>query len=81
MNKVIKIFDTKEKPFGPLSNNHKHFMKLDNKEWHTVTNYIYASILTTPMFINEVRLTKNIKNVKPTFQRLYQEEIDNVIKQ
>jgi predicted NAD-dependent protein-ADP-ribosyltransferase YbiA (DUF1768 family) len=81
MTKVIKIFDPKEKPFGWLSNNYRHFMQLDGKEWSTVTNYIYANILTTPMFIQEVRLTKNTKDVKPTFHRLYQQEVDNVVKQ
>lgn len=81
MSKVIKIFDPKEKPFGWLSNNYRHFMRLEGKDWQTVTNYIYANILRTPMFVQQVRLTKNTKEIKSTFHRLYQKEIDNITKQ
>lgn len=77
---TIKIFDPKEKPFGWLSNNYTHFMQIDGKEWRNVTSYAYANILTNAMSIQEVRLLKNVKDVKTTFHRLYQEEIDNVTK-
>jgi predicted NAD-dependent protein-ADP-ribosyltransferase YbiA (DUF1768 family) len=80
MTEEINIFDPKSKPFGWLSNNYRHFMKLDNKEWRTVTNYIYANILITQMHQEEVRLIKKTKDIKPTFQRLYQVEIDDVVR-
>ena len=50
MVKVIKIFDPKEKPFGWLSNNYRHFMRIDGKEWQYVTSYIYANILNIIIF-------------------------------
>ena len=81
MNKAIKIFDPSEKPFGWLSNNYKYSIQIDNKEWYTVTNYIYAKLLRTPILIQQIRLMKNNKDIKTTFHRLYQEEIDNITKQ
>ena len=76
--KVIKIFDPKEKPFGALSNNFVKNMELDDKRWRTVTNYIYANILTTPRNINYLKNKK--KDVKATFHLLFQEEVENVVK-
>lgn len=79
MTKTIKIFDPKDKPFGWLSNNYKHEMTIDRQIWQTVTNFIYASVLQTPMNKNVIRLTSNTKDVKQEFLNLYQEEINNVI--
>lgn len=78
MAKAIKIFDPKERPFGALSNNYQHIMYIDNQEWYTVTNYIYANLLKTPMFAQQLRSIK-AKDAKTKFQILYQQELDNVI--
>lgn len=78
MAEVIKIFDPNEKPFGWLSNNYRHFMRIDKKEWPTVTNYIYGNILQTPMYKQNVRMAKP-KDVKKEFTSLYQKESDNII--
>ena len=80
MVKVIKIFDPKEKPFGWLSNNYRHFMRIDGKEWQYVTSYIYANILKIPMSVQIIRLTRNVKDIKNEFTRLYQDEVDSVTK-
>jgi predicted NAD-dependent protein-ADP-ribosyltransferase YbiA (DUF1768 family) len=79
MTKAIKIFNPKDKPFGWLSNNYKHEMRIDRKSWKTVTNYIYASILQSPADKNIIRLTDNTKEVQELFIKFYQEEINNVI--
>ena len=47
MGEELKIFNPKEKPFGQLSNNFKYYMELDSKLWNTVTDYIYANLLST----------------------------------
>lgn len=47
---TIKIFGTSNSPYARLSNNFKQDMTIDNKTWPTVTNYIYASILRTPIY-------------------------------
>ena len=80
MAESITIFDPKEKPFGWLSNNYKHTMKLDDKLWQTVTNYIYANMLSNPMHIEEVRKIFKTKDVKPRFDLLYTEEINDITK-
>ena len=48
MVKVIKIFDPKEKPFGWLSNNYRHFMRIDGKEWQYVTSIFMLIYLRFP---------------------------------
>ena len=67
MEESYTIFDPKDKPFGCLSNNYKHPMKLDDKYWNTVTNYIYANMLTDPMNIEMVRKISKGKEIKSTF--------------
>ena len=79
MTKVIKIFDPKEKPFGWLSNNYRHYMYLDNNEWQTVTNYIYSNMLRTPMYRQLLRTAK-VKDVKTLFEQYYKDEINNTTK-
>jgi len=74
----ITIFDPKENPFGSLSNNSKHPMKLDDKQWQSVTNYIYANMLTNPMHIEEVRRISSTKDVKTRFDLLHTQEINDV---
>lgn len=47
---VIKIYNPNEWPYGKLSNNAIHQMKIDNTVWNTVTNFIYANTLNTPIY-------------------------------
>jgi len=80
MAKVIKIFGPKEKPYGWLSNNYIYLMQIDGQKWRTVTHYIFANILQTPMFRHEIRLTKKTKDIKDVFLKLYDEEVTNTIR-
>ena len=78
MEESYTIFDPKDKPFGWLSNNYKHPMKLDDKYWKTVTNYIYANMLTDPMNIERVRKISKPKEIKTTFLDLSTIEINDI---
>jgi predicted NAD-dependent protein-ADP-ribosyltransferase YbiA (DUF1768 family) len=79
MVEVIKFFDPNDKPFGRLSNNYRHNIKLaDGKTCATVTNYIYASILRKPLHKQIVCLAK--KDVIQTFNKLYEEEFNSKFK-
>ena len=40
----IRIFNVKDKPFGPLSNNYNYPLELDNRRWKTPRNYIYGNM-------------------------------------
>lgn len=80
MTEVIKIFNPKDKPFGSLSNNYKHFMRIDRKEWLTVSGYVYSNILVSPTYKQMIRLMKNTQGVKNEFIKLYEEEINDIIK-
>jgi predicted NAD-dependent protein-ADP-ribosyltransferase YbiA (DUF1768 family) len=79
MAEVIKFFDPNDKPFGRLSNNYRHNIKLaDGKTCATVTNYIYANILRKPLHKQIVCSAK--KDVMQTFNKLYEEEFNSKFK-
>lgn len=44
----IKLYNPRDVPFGPLSNNATYSMSIDGEKYNTVTNYIYANILGAP---------------------------------
>lgn len=47
---MINILNPRERPFGGLSN-HAHFpMRIDGKNWNTVTNYVLSNMLSTPTY-------------------------------
>lgn len=58
MTNIIELFNPNDKPFGRLSNNSYHPIKIDGKNYDTVTNYIYSNMLTTPMLRSVVQNTK-----------------------
>lgn len=78
MSDVINIFNPKDQPFGWLSNNYNYPMWLDNKEWFTVTNYIYASLLRTPTYQVEIQGVP-AKEARERFEKLFKKETDNII--
>lgn len=78
MSDVINIFNPKDQPFGWLSNNYIYQMRLDSKEWFTVTNYIYANLLRTPTYQVEVQGVP-AKDARDRFEKLFKQESDNVI--
>lgn len=77
---VIKFFNPKEKPFGVLSNNYTHFMTINGKQWRTVTNYVYANLLKTPMFKEQIRVTRKTDKIISEFQHLSQQETFNIMR-
>lgn len=49
---VLKLYNPRDVPFGPLSDNAVHFMRIDNKRWGTVTNYILSNMMIAPTYRN-----------------------------
>lgn len=60
MNK-IHIYNPNDSPYGPLSNDYFHSMKIDGSVWNTVSNYLYSNLLIYPNHINLMR-TASIKS-------------------
>ena len=71
MAKSIKFFNPKETPYGPLSNHYRYEMRIDGKQWLNITNYIYASILSSTVYSTVIKNTE-VKNVVQVFGELYQ---------
>lgn len=62
---VIDIYNPNDKPYGPLSNNYIDSLRIDDTIWPTVTNYILANMLITPMYktiIQNARIISRKKN-------------------
>ncbi len=58
--KYIKLFSSKNLPFGPLSNNAIIYMNINGKRYGTVTNYILANTLLSP--INQLTIQTSTVN-------------------
>lgn len=56
--KNLFIYSPKDIPFGPLSNNYKRRMRLDEKLYETVTNYVYSQLLNTPQYKLSIQKSK-----------------------
>lgn len=52
---TIKIYNPKSTPYGPLSNNYVQYLKIDDSIWSTVTNYVLANMLITPLYRNAIQ--------------------------
>lgn len=50
MEEAIVIFNPNEKPFGPLSNNFRNNILIDDKLYNTVSNYVYSLPLKSGSF-------------------------------
>ena len=78
MTRVLKIFDPNDKPFGRLSNNYKQNIRFgEGKPCKTLTNYIYANLLSE--YPNKQEICYTTKNVDAVFEKLRQKEINNII--
>jgi predicted NAD-dependent protein-ADP-ribosyltransferase YbiA (DUF1768 family)/predicted HicB family RNase H-like nuclease len=73
---TINIFNPRDVPYGPLSNNATHLMVLDGYTWKTVTNYIYSNLLSVSTYITTVRET-NVKDVKEVYNSLLKQTIND----
>ncbi len=78
MAKPIRIFDPKEKPYGPLSNNSTSYFELGREKWKSVTHYLYSSLLHFPLFKTLVRNQAKVREVRAVFLNLYNQEIHDV---
>jgi len=76
MSNLIKLFNSKDKPFGSLSNNYFHEMSIDDQRWKTATNYIYANILKTSSYRNVLKNTQT-KDVRAVFTSYYKQSVDD----
>lgn len=68
----IDIYNPKELPFGSLSNNAVYLMNIEDEEYYTVTNYIYANLLNSKDHFN---VLKNI-NTKDIYKYFNTYEIE-----
>jgi len=71
MAQAIKIYNPRDIPFGPLSNNSEQSMNIDGKRWKTVTNYILSNMVLGP--VN--RLTLQNSKIKGTSKQANVESI------
>lgn len=54
---MLNIYSAKVQPFGLLSNNAHVPFKLGNKEWKSVTEYVYVSMFKGP---SQIKMTENL---------------------
>lgn len=76
MEDAIKIYSPSDKPFGSLSNNAFHYIKLDEDKWKSVSNYVYSKMLTVPGYRMLVK-NSSPNRAKELFGELYQKTINN----
>lgn len=80
MVNTVEFFESKEKPFGPLSINYRYPLRVDGKEWKTASNYIYANLLRVPGYREQVKNTDST-NARELAEKLYTDEENDIIKQ
>lgn len=51
---TVSIYNPNDVPFGKLSNNSLDLLNIDGEIWGTVTNYMLANVLVTPLYRNIV---------------------------
>ena len=73
----ITIPDTK--PYGNLSNNANIKFKLDNKQWNSVTQYVYTSLLNDIVHKNKIYNTVDYKNIVPLYDKYIRIEVEQLI--
>lgn len=64
---IIKIYNPRDFPFGPLSNNYRFDMTIDGKRWATITNYIFSNMLIVPLYkiiLQQAPIKGNTKKTK-----------------
>jgi predicted NAD-dependent protein-ADP-ribosyltransferase YbiA (DUF1768 family) len=82
MSNTIAIFNPKDEPYGKLSNNSYHPMRIPISgklnaatiQYPTVTNFIYSRIMRTPAFADMLSRLKPTKDVQTQFSRYYAEQ-------
>lgn len=69
----IELWNPKELPFGPLSNNTLYIMEINGHKYKTVTNYIYSNIIRNKKYFEAL---KNI-NLEDLYEYFGKYEIEN----
>jgi predicted NAD-dependent protein-ADP-ribosyltransferase YbiA (DUF1768 family) len=77
MTEKILIFNPKDTPFGPLSNNSKNLVEIDGYIYSTITHYCYSKTLHFPSYIATVRGLQKVSQVAPVAGKLYYQELEN----
>ena len=75
---TIEIWNAKELPFGPLSNNTIYSMEIDNNTYNTVTNYIYSNLINDKKYF-EVLKNINTQNIHEYYIKYRQEIFDTIL--
>jgi len=74
----IEIWNPKELPFGPLSNNTVYLMDIDNETYNTVTNYIYSNLINSKEYF-QVLKNINVQEIYNHYIKYKVEFFDNTL--
>jgi predicted NAD-dependent protein-ADP-ribosyltransferase YbiA (DUF1768 family) len=82
MVKIIRIFNPKEFPFGPLSIDNNDMLSIYGKKYNTIRKYIYSNMLKTPLYKILIQSPKirSVKEINDEYDRLRRTEIIDSLK-
>ena len=75
---TIDIWNAKELPFGPLSNNAIFIMNINNETYNTVTNFIYSNLINNKEYFNILK-SINVKEIYDYFNKYDKTIVNNLI--
>jgi predicted NAD-dependent protein-ADP-ribosyltransferase YbiA (DUF1768 family) len=76
---TIKIYSPNERPYGPLSNNAIHKMRIDGVTYDNVTKYIYSNMLVQNSHKTILRnFNGKPHEIKSEFDKLIEKELKSV---
>ena len=76
----ITILNPNDKFYGKLSNNYLYLMKIEKKNYPSVTNYIYSNMLSKSYIRARLETLTPVNNVYNTFLELLNLERNSIIK-
>lgn len=79
MAKTINIYDPKEKVFGKLSNLYRQILTIDDDDWFSPQNYIYANLLKNSTYKTQIKIIKNPFKIYDTYKELYNKSIADTL--
>jgi len=75
---TINIWNAKELPFGPLSNNVIFLMNIDNEGYNTVTNFIYSNLINNKEYFNVLK-SINVNGIYDYFNKYDKDIVNNLL--
>ena len=78
-NIEVNITNPDTKPYGNLSNNAQIKFKLDNKQWNSVTQYVYTNLLNDVIHKNKVYMSNDYREIVPLYEKYMRIEIEQLI--